>query len=57
MRCQSQTNNQAFITKDALLITEDRICKLWVEGRDSLGFLLAGLNYGDMNGAVGVTGP
>lgn len=57
MRRQSEANNQAFIAKYGLLIAENWICKLRVESRECLGLFLAGLDYRDMNGVAGVTGP
>lgn len=57
MRSEPEANNQAFVAKYALLITENRICELRVEGREGLGLFLAGLNYRDMNGVVGVAVP
>lgn len=57
MRSKSQANNQALVAEYALLVTEYWICKLRVEGREGRGLLFARLNNGDMDGAVGVTGP
>lgn len=54
---ESHANNQALVAKDVLLITENRVGKLRVKGGQGLGLLLAGLNQGDLDGIVGVTGP
>lgn len=57
MRSESQANDQTPIAEDLLLVTKDGICKLWMEGGEGLGFLFPGLDYGDMNDAIGVAGP
>lgn len=57
MSRKPQTDDQALVPEYALVIAKDWICKLRVEGGERLGFLFAGLDYGDMDGVIGVAGP
>lgn len=57
MRREPQPYNQALVTKDALFITKDGICELWMEGGDRRGLFFARLHYGKLHGVIGVAGP
>jgi hypothetical protein len=44
MRREPQTDNQALVTEDALIIAEDGVCKLRMKARDGLQLLFVWLD-------------
>jgi hypothetical protein len=57
MSRKPQTNNQASVTEDLLIVAKDRIGELGVKGRKRFRLLLARLNDGNMDRIVGVARP
>lgn len=53
----SEIDHKALVTKDGLLIAEDGICHLRVEGVQSLEASIAWSDEGDVDGIVGFGGP
>lgn len=57
MRREPQPYDQALVPEYLLIVTKYRVCKLWMEGRDRLGLLLARLDQRDMDGIICVASP
>lgn len=57
MSRKAQTDNQAFVTEDLLIVAKDRIGELGVKRRKCFRLLLAWLNDSNMDRIVGVARP
>lgn len=57
MSRKAQTDNQASVTEDLLIVAKDRIGKLGVKRRKCFRLLLAWLNDSNMDRIVGVARP
>lgn len=57
MSRKAQTDNQASVTENFLIVTKDRIGELGVKRRKCFRLLLARLNDGNMDRIIGVARP